>query len=77
MGFFFNAFTSSIFVCLNVNVLIVDSKREMDQRKYEKERTCDAISNCSIVALTYWHPSGSVVVVVVIIEKSQKGVCSL
>ena len=36
--------------------LIVDSKREMDQRRYEKERTCDAKvshakSNCSIVAL--------------------------
>ena len=27
-GFFFNAFTSSIFVFLNVNVLVADSKRE-------------------------------------------------
>ncbi len=30
MGFFSNEFTSSIFVFLNVNVLIVDSKREMN-----------------------------------------------
>ncbi len=39
---------SPLFVCINLNVLIVDSKHEMDQRRYEKERTCDAISNCSL-----------------------------
>ena len=33
---------SPLFVCLNVNIPIVDSKREMDQRRYDKERTCDA-----------------------------------
>jgi hypothetical protein len=75
---------SSLFAILNINVLIVDSKREMDQRRYEKERTCDAKvshakSNSSLVALTYCSSSGSVmvVVVVVIIEKSQMGVWSL
>jgi hypothetical protein len=50
---------SSLFAILNLNVLIADSKREMDQRRYEKERTCDAISNCSLVALTYCSSSGS------------------
>jgi hypothetical protein len=49
---------SPFFVCLNVNVLTVDSKRAMNG-----------------------NPSGSVVVVMVlvmvIIEKSQMGVCSL
>jgi hypothetical protein len=44
----------------------------MDQRKYEKERACDAKvshtkSNCSLVALSYWHPRASVVVVVMMI----------
>ena len=40
-----------------------EMKREMDQRRYENERTCDAQRSPIVVV---------VVVVVVIIEKSQK-----
>ena len=52
---------SPLFVCLNLNVLIVDSNREMDQREYEKERTCDAISYCSLaldVLVPKWQCGG-------------------
>ncbi len=60
-------------VCLNVNILIVDSKREWTNvdTKGSARVTLKFLMPNRIVPSTYWHPSGSVVVVVMITQQDE------